>query len=114
MLALIMVVVLGFKHCPGSTSQPTITMKTPAPSPTHASSSTRVNKRLVLENNPLDHDARVAAFKQIVISAGEHCDGIEKPAMRSPGNWIVTCKPGYIYTFKFDAQGNLTEVKKMN
>jgi hypothetical protein len=113
-LALIFIVILGFKYCSKSPSRPTVTMTTPEPSPTLAASSARKNKRLFLDNNLLDAGERELAFKRIVHSAGERCDGIEKSAMRSPGSWIITCAPGYIYTFSFDKRGELTEMRKMN
>jgi hypothetical protein len=113
-LMLVVIVILKFSSKPTLTSQPTITIATPEPSPTIVSSSSKENRRLFLENNFTDATARERIFKQIVSSTGERCDRVERPNMRSPGNWIITCKPGHIYTFKFDEKGELKEVRKMN
>jgi predicted nucleic acid-binding Zn ribbon protein len=113
-LVLVAVLILVFRYRSTPTSRPTVAMTTPEPSPTASASSARWNKRLFLENNLNDADDRARALKTIVGDAGERCDSIERSAMRSPGNWIITCRSGHIYTFLFDKQGELKEVKKMN
>jgi hypothetical protein len=111
-VALTIVFVVLFRHA--SIRQPKVALQTPEASATVSAADTAKNKRLFLQDLGDDDSARAQFFQDYVRSTGERCEGIERAMMRASGSWIITCKPGYIYTFKFDAKGEMTEAKKMN
>jgi hypothetical protein len=70
--------------------------------------------RLFLEDHSPDDSAREFVFKGAIRRAGQRCDRITSALMQSPGSWRVTCTPGYTYSFRFDANGNLVGAYRVN
>jgi len=70
-------------------------------------------RRLFLEDRRWDDDARGSVFHKVLRSAGQRCDDVSRMLMGRPGVWRVTCAPGYVYTFRFDAKGELVSAQRI-
>ncbi len=57
--------------------------------------------RMAYKDVPEDDAARALFFKAAITKAGQRCDEVTRALMGEPGNWTVTCAPGYAYAFQF-------------
>lgn len=87
---------------------PKSTSELSSPKPNRSS----IEKRLFLQNDAQDEEARKEGFRTILKGGGHRCDAVTKATMRMPGNWAVLCEPGGIYTLSFDSKGQVSSTTK--
>lgn len=68
---------------------------------------------LLRQDHATDRPARAALFKSVLEGRGERCDEVTTQVMRRPGKWVVTCRPGEVFSLEFDERGTLTSAAKL-
>jgi hypothetical protein len=64
-----------------------------------------VVRRLVLESNLIDAEARAEVLRRTLKDKGERCDSVTMALMTRPGRWSVECAPTSRYRVAFDENG---------
>src|SRR5262245_19250709 len=68
---------------------------------------------LVRRDDKKESPARAALFKSVLEGNGQRCDAVATQLMRSPGKWVVTCRPGQVFSLEFDERGSLASAEKL-
>jgi hypothetical protein len=68
---------------------------------------------LLRQDDKKENPARAALFKSVLEGNGQRCDGVTAQLMRSPGKWVVTCRPGQVFRLEFDERGSLAAADKL-
>jgi hypothetical protein len=68
---------------------------------------------LVRQDDKNENPARAALFKSVLEGNGQRCDAVTAQLMRSPGKWVMTCRPGQVFSLEFDERGSLAAADKL-
>jgi hypothetical protein len=68
---------------------------------------------LLRQDDKKENPARAALFKSVLEGNGQRCDAVTAQLMRSPGKWVVTCRPGQVFSLEFDERGSLAAADKL-
>lgn len=68
---------------------------------------------LLRQDHASDRLSRAALFKSVLEGSSQRCDAVTTQVMRRPGKWVVTCRPGEVFTLEFDERGALTSAAKL-
>lgn len=68
---------------------------------------------LVRQDHDSDKPSRAALFKNVLEGRRQRCDDVTTQVMRSPGRWVVTCRPGQVFSLDFDERGTLVSAAKL-
>ena len=83
-------------------------------SPLASSGAPQVNAAgLLRQDHEADSSSRTALFKGLLEGSGQRCDEVTTQVMRSPGKWVVTCRPGEVFSLEFDERGRLASAAKL-
>ena len=69
--------------------------------------------RLVRQDHDSDSASRAALFKNVLEGSRQRCEDVTTQVMRSPGRWVVTCRPGQVFSLDFDERGALVSAAKL-
>ena len=69
--------------------------------------------RLFLRNEPGGDWGRAVVFREALTRAGQRCDSVDRQIMQRPGEWLVSCAPGYRYRFTFGPRGELERSERL-
>lgn len=69
--------------------------------------------RLFLRNEPGGDWSRAVVFREALTRAGQRCDSVDRQIMQRPGEWLVSCAPGYRYRFTFGPRGELERSERL-
>lgn len=61
--------------------------------------------RVLRENRRGDDSSREYIFKTQIKALGHRCDSVDSAIMGAPGEWEISCAPGYDYRLYYDAHG---------
>lgn len=68
--------------------------------------------RVVRENHRGDDSSREYIFRAQIKALGERCDSVDRAIMGGPGEWEISCAPGYEYRLSYDANGKPTRAQR--
>ncbi len=69
--------------------------------------------RLFLRNEPGGDWGRAVVFREALTRGGQRCDNVDRQIMQRPGEWLVSCAPGYRYRFTFGPRGELERSERL-
>lgn len=61
--------------------------------------------RVLRENHRGDDSSREYIFKTQIKALGQRCDSVDSAIMGAPGEWEISCAPGYEYRISYDPSG---------
>lgn len=73
---------------------------------------TRDQIRVVRENHRGDDSSREHVFRAQIKALGQRCDSVDRAIMGGPGEWTISCAPGYDYRLSYDAAGKPTRAQR--
>jgi hypothetical protein len=73
---------------------------------------TKEHIRVVRENRRGDDSSREYIFMRQIKALGQRCDSVESAIMGAPGDWTISCAPGYDYRLSYGEDGEPTRAQR--
>lgn len=68
--------------------------------------------RVLRENHSGDDSSREHVFRAQINALGQRCDSVNRAIMGGPGEWTISCAPGYDYRLSYDEAGKPTRAQR--
>ena len=91
---------------------PKTVVTTVPPGSSQGTSLSKDQVRVLRENRAGDDSSREYIFRAQIKALGQRCDSVDSAIMGEPGEWEISCAPGYEYRISYDENGTPTRAQR--